>query len=153
MDPLQEGRSGKFSEWQQAVAGGWKTGGQCGHRLLCIMKPSYVVQTVSSCPTCWFTYKPAIAVLGTTELTTAFTFPCKGWVSKERWGSESPSLHCTKKGNPSCRSMLSEQRLHVLHGRSYSLKTRSLACKADKYQDRKENRETGEWFANECGPT
>lgn len=75
-----------------------------------------------------FTYKPAIAVLGTAahaELTPAFTFLCGGWESEERWGSESPSLRCMRKSNPSCRSVLSEQRMRVLHDGSYSPKTRS----------------------------
>lgn len=109
-----------------------------------------------SWPTHRFTYKPAIAILGAaahTELTAAFTFLRRGWVSKERWGSESPSLGYTKKSDPSCRSTLSEQRMHVLHDGSYSLKTRSSAWKADKCPDWKENGETGEWFANERGPT
>lgn len=74
-------------------------------------------------------------------------------MSKERWGSESPNLHCTKKSNPNCRSALSEQRMHVLHDGSYFPNTRSSACKADKCHDWKENRETGEGFANEHGPT
>lgn len=74
-------------------------------------------------------------------------------MSKGRWGSESPNLHPTRKSNPSCRSMLSEQRMRVWHDGSCSLETRLLACKANKHHDWKENRETGEWFANEHGPT
>lgn len=74
-------------------------------------------------------------------------------MSKGRWGSESPNLHPTKKSNPSCRSMLSEQRMRVWHDGSCSPQTRLWACKADKCYDWKESRETGEWFANERGPT
>lgn len=69
----------------------------------------------------------------------------------QSWGSESPSLHHTKKSNPSCRSLLSELRMHVLHDGSCPLIARSSACNADKCQDWKENRDTGEWFANEHG--